>query len=80
MYAVVLKANPYRAKNGRYTSKDKAFAVTTFDKDMEAQANWLLQKAKENGKATLEQLMLDNMDLFVKLGKQWRRGHTFVNQ
>lgn len=77
MFYSVLKANPYRDKSGRYTSKNKATTVTSFGQDIEAQGKWLSDKAKENGAATLDQLIADNPQLFMDLGARWRRYHAF---
>lgn len=77
MFEHILKANPYRGVGGRYTSKDKAIRVTTFDEDMAAQQKWLSDKARENGQPTIDDLFAKDMGLYLQLATQWRRTHTF---
>lgn len=75
--ATILKANPYKDALGRWTSKEKAVTTVTFEKDMASQMKWLAGKAKENGKAGIEELVNEAPDIFQTLGIKWRQHHTF---
>jgi len=73
----VQKANPYRDAEGRYTSKEHAKTVDTLETDLHRQMQWIQEQAKLHGKETLDQLLTEDPGLFMALGKQWRRHHTY---
>jgi hypothetical protein len=73
----VLKANPYRDAKGKWTTKALAVITTTMDRDMAKQMEWLTERAKENGKATVDDLIAEDFELFLSFGKKWRQHHAF---
>lgn len=73
----VFKANPYRDAKMRFTTKEKSVHTISMGVDMEKQMAWLQQRAKEHGKSSVDQLMMDNPQVFGHLAKEWRRYHAY---
>lgn len=74
---LLLKANPYKDKLGRFSSKANAATVTTLAHDSKRQAEWLTARAKELGHPDVEALAHTDMSKFFSLASQWRRTHAF---
>lgn len=76
MFARILKANSFRAANGRY---DKAPASHVFEKDMQRQYEWLKAKVKRMKLPTVDHLVEQHPDKFMELAAQWRQKHPLPN-